>query len=86
MKGNLLHLIVFVQYLSSQYISSPITKQAIHFWDTIISRLLNDPRCPPFVKTADLKVREVLQKLLGFTAQFTRPQPAAGAAAGNRSK
>lgn len=77
MNGNLVHLLVFTQYLVSQYISSPIMNHAILFWDGIIVKLLNDPRCPPAVKMVDQKVREYLQKLIGFTSQYVRPQPVA---------
>ena len=75
MKGNLVHLLVFTQYLVSQYLSSPIMNHAVRFWDNILVKLLNDPRCPPAVKMVDQKVREYLQKWLGFTNQFVRPQP-----------
>ena len=74
MTGNLVHLLVFTQYLVSQYISSPIMSHAILFWDNIITKLLNDPRCPPTVKLVDQKVREYLQKLILFTNQFIKPQ------------
>lgn len=78
MTGNLIHLLVFTQYLVSQYISSPIMSQALLFWDGMIIRLLNDPRCPPYVKIADKKVREYLQKFVVFTNQFVKaPAPAA---------
>lgn len=73
MKGNLIHLLVFTQYLTSQYILSPNTTQAILFWDTIVSRLLNDPRCPAIVKTGIVKLREYLDKLVVFTSQFLKP-------------
>lgn len=75
MSGNVFQLLIFTQYLVSQYISSPLTQQAIRFWDTIIIRLINDPRCPPIIKLADKKVREYLQKLVVFTNQFIKPQP-----------
>ena len=45
--------------------------QAVHFWDTIISRILSDPRCPPAIKFVDLKAREYLEKLAQFTRQFS---------------
>jgi hypothetical protein len=77
MTGNLIHLLVFTQYLVSQYISSPIMKQAILFWDGMIFKLLNDPRCPPYVKIADKKVREYLQKFVIFTNQYVKSPPAA---------
>lgn len=73
MNGNLLQLMIFTQYLISQYISSPVMQNAIRFWDTILTRFINDPRCPPVVKTADQKVREYLNKLVGFTNQFVKP-------------
>lgn len=69
-RGNLIHLLVFTQYLTSQYLSSPLTTQAVHFWDSLVSRLLNDPRCPPAIKFAEVKIREYLGKLVGFTRQF----------------
>lgn len=70
LRGNLIHLLVFTQYLTSQYLSSPMTTQAVLYWDTLVSRLLNDPRCPPAIKLAELKIREYLGKLVGFTRQF----------------
>ena len=75
LKGNLIHLLIFTQYLESQYLSSPIMHQAVRFWDTIISRLLNDPRCPPAVRFVDQKAREYLGKLVGFTRQFVEAEP-----------
>ena len=74
MTGNLIHLLVFTQYLVSQYISSPIMNNAILFWDGMIVKLLNDPRCPPYAKIANQKVREYLQKFVLFTTQFVKPQ------------
>lgn len=75
MKGNLFQLMVFTQYLVSQYISSTMMQQAIRTWDTIITRLINDPRCPPAAKVVDKKMREYLKKLVGFTTQFVKPVP-----------
>lgn len=73
MKGSLIDLLVYTQYLTSQYILSPTTTQAIQFWDTIVSRLLNDPRCPEIVKTGDTKLREYLAKLVEFTKKILKP-------------
>lgn len=73
-QGNFIHLLVFTQYLTSQYLASPVMNQAVRFWDTFISRLLADPRCPPAVKLVDQKVREYLGKLAGFTRQFVEPK------------
>lgn len=64
---------VFTQYIIAQYLTAPITKQAILFWDTIISRFLNDPRCPPWLKSAELKAREYLAKAVSFTGQYIKP-------------
>lgn len=74
-QGNLIQLLVFIQYLTSQYLTSPVMNQAIRFWDTIISRLLNDPRCPGTVKLVDQKVRGYLGQLAGFTRQFIESEP-----------
>ena len=73
MKGSLIDLLVYTQYLTSQYILSPTTTQAIQFWDTIVSRLLNDSRCPEIIKTGDTKLREYLSKLLEFTKKILKP-------------
>lgn len=74
MTGNLIHLLVFTQYLVSQYISSPIMSHALIFWNGMIVKVLNDPRCPHYIKIANQKVREYLQKLVLFTSQYVKPQ------------
>lgn len=71
-RGNLIHLLVFTQYLTSQYLTSPMMTQAVQFWDSLVSRLLNDPRCPPAIKLVEVKIREYLGKLVGFTRQFVQ--------------
>ena len=75
LQGNFIQLIVFTQYLVSQYISSPNMTHAVRFWDTIFIRLINDSRCPPILKLFDQKIREGLNKLVVFTGQYVKAPP-----------
>ena len=59
---------------------------ALLYWDSFILRLLNDPRCPPYVKIADKKVREYLQKFVVFTKHFIKAPPAIANKTGNLKK